>query len=82
MSPRRKATFSLVPEKVPPRGARTSLYDRVVSDFLAEKHESARVVIDGRKPASVRLSLKKAVDRSGAKLGVVARGSETYLVRK
>lgn len=58
------------------------MYDRIVAEFLASKHESVRVQVNARKPASVRLSLKKAIDRAGAKLAVVARGNETYLTRK
>ena len=81
MSPRKKTEFELIPEKVPPRGARTSVYDRIVADFLKQGEQSVRVVVHGPKPPSVRISLKKAVDRSGAKLEVVSRGDDTYLVR-
>lgn len=82
MAAQRGSSFKLIPEKVPPRGARAGLYDRIVTDFLAKNVDSARVVVEGRKPASIRLSLKKAVDRSGGKLRVVARGDDTYLTRK
>lgn len=81
MSPRSKASYKLVPASVPARGARAIMYDSIVADFLDMKDGSVRVEIAGRKPATVRLSLKHAIDRAGAKVKVVARGDETYLVR-
>lgn len=81
MSPRSKASYKLVPASVPARGARATMYDNIVADFMAMKDGSVRVEVAGRKPASVRLSLKNAIDRQGAKAKVVSRGDETYLVR-
>jgi len=81
MSPRDKKPWKLIPEPVPARGARASMYDRIVAEFVASGEPSVRVELEGRKPASIRLSLKKAVERSGAKVALVARGSATYLKR-
>lgn len=81
MTPQAKKPYRLVPADVPPRGTRTSVYDRVVADFIAGRAKSVRVEMPGSKPPSVRISLKKAIDRSGAKIALVARGSDTYLTK-
>jgi hypothetical protein len=82
MSPRTKRNYRLIPEEVPARGVRAGLYDRIVGDFVSGDESSVRVEVEGRKAASIRLSLKKAIDRSGVKAAVVARGQDTYLVKK
>jgi hypothetical protein len=82
MSPRTDLNYRLVPEAVPARGGRSGFYDGIVREFIDGKASSARVVIEGRKPAAIRLSLKKAVDRSGSHAAVVARGQNTYQVKK
>lgn len=81
MSPRVRKEWRLVPEPVPPRGARTGLYDRILAEFLAGKDASVRVELPGRKIETVRVSLVAAIRRSDAKVKVITRQGSVYLQR-
>lgn len=77
------ADFKLVPEELPPAGRRgkASVYTDMVEQFLKLKTGSARVQYD-RKPATVYISLKRAVrsDPRYAAIKVSQRGKEVYLI--
>ena len=79
------AEYNLVPEDVPParRRAGSSIYIDMLEDFLTLKESSARVEYD-RKPASVYISLKRAI-RSNPKykgVKVSLRGEAVYLIKE
>ena len=77
--------YNLVPEDVPPARRRmgSSIYIDMVEDFLSLKEASVRVEYD-RKPATVYISLKRAV-RGNPKykdIKVSQRGGEVYLIKE
>jgi hypothetical protein len=75
--------FKLVPEEVPAAGrrGRGSVYSDMVEQFLKMKTGSVRVQYD-RKPATVYISLKRAVrsDPRFAGIKVSQRGKDVYLI--
>ena len=77
------AKYELIPEAVPPAGRRaaSSVYTEMLDAFLALKDESVRVQYD-RKPATVYISLKRAVkaDPKYDRIKVSQRGGHIYLI--
>lgn len=79
------AEFNLVPEEVPAarRRAGSSIYIDMLENFAQLKGKSVRVEYD-RKPASVYISLKRAI-RSNPKykgIKVSLRGDAVYLIKE
>ena len=78
--PEMEDTFKLVPEPIPSI-SKSTVYERVLDEFLAGPDASARVMIPKKKPSTVHQGLLK-VSRSDPRFSsitVVRRGESTYL---
>ena len=75
--------YSMKPAAVPTRGGRNSgsIYRSAIDDFLAQDAASVTISFEGRKPITVALQLRKAAKASGAKVAVVQRGGDVFLIK-
>lgn len=76
--------FKVTPSAVPgraPRGGR-SIYKEIIEDFVKQDIPSGLIEVKGRKPATVYVQLRKAASTSEAKVTVVQRAGQVYLVRQ
>jgi hypothetical protein len=78
-------TFELLDKDIPKstRGG-TTLYAEKVDEFVSQEKPSKYVSFTGRKPASVRIGLLKAISNAGLhdKVNVISRKDDLWLVKK
>ncbi len=74
--------YALVPKPVPSR-QRSSFYQQIVDEFVQSGEGSVLVDATEKKAVTLVQGLRKAIEAEGLKgVGVVQRGTETYLVKE
>ena len=74
-------SYKLTESQIPERRSQ-SLYDGIISDFIAQGAGTVQVNIEGMKPAMLRAGLRRSLKgKEDAGVRLAQRGEDTYLVR-
>jgi len=76
--------YKLVPEKIPPlpRGARFSMYDMIINEFLESKESSVRVDYPNKSAVAVASGLRSRIRKRKLKnVRVSMKAGKVYLIK-